>query len=595
MSIGHDIHQRLKTVVLGIQERISPRQFLLVAAVIVGISAGISSVLLKVLVHFFRQFLSSGFLPQGVLFSVSPLIGIGLCLIFTFFLMREPIQKGISNILFAIARKNSNLPSSGMYSHLVSSALTVGFGGSAGLEAPIVNTGAAIGSVFGKTYKLSYKERTLLLACGVSAGIAGTFNTPIAGVIFSFEVLLAETSVSAFIPLLIAAATGAICSNFLMEEEILFSFKLREPFSYLHVPFYALLGIFCGLVSVYFTKTFLRVDKFFENNLRSRISRWLIGSAFLGLAIWFFPPLFGEGYESVKSLSEFRIEKLYGYSPMQNMKAPWMLLLFFLAIILLKPIATACTISSGGNGGNFAPSLFSGAFTGSFLAVLLQWLFNINLPVANFALAGMAGVLCGVFWAPLTAIFLIAEITGGYELMIPLMLVSAMSFQVTRYFVPMSIDKSKLAEQNHFIATSSDAYILSSINLTKLVDTHYTCLTPSHKLRDVVNLIKESPRSIIPVTDNKNYFKGFITTESVSSMIFKSELYNHVSVAELYTKSPVVSKLDENAASLLAKMDLHGMFKIPVVSIDNQFIGFIKKTDLLEKYREQLLDKKIET
>ncbi|MFN4852935.1 MAG: chloride channel protein [Bacteroidota bacterium] len=595
MSIGHDIHQRLKTVVLGIQERISPRQFLLVAAVIVGISAGISSVLLKVLVHFFRQFLSSGFLPQGVLFSVSPLIGIGLCLIFTFFLMREPIQKGISNILFAIARKNSNLPSSGMYSHLVSSALTVGFGGSAGLEAPIVNTGAAIGSVFGKTYKLSYKERTLLLACGVSAGIAGTFNTPIAGVIFSFEVLLAETSVSAFIQLLIAAATGAICSNFLMEEEILFSFKLREPFSYLHVPFYALLGIFCGLVSVYFTKTFLRVDKFFENNLRSRISRWLIGSAFLGLAIWFFPPLFGEGYESVKSLSEFRIEKLYGYSPMQNMKAPWMLLLFFLAIILLKPIATACTISSGGNGGNFAPSLFSGAFTGSFLAVLLQWLFNINLPVANFALAGMAGVLCGVFWAPLTAIFLIAEITGGYELMIPLMLVSAMSFQVTRYFVPMSIDKSKLAEQNHFIATSSDAYILSSINLTKLVDTHYTCLTPSHKLRDVVNLIKESPRSIIPVTDNKNYFKGFITTESVSSMIFKSELYNHVSVAELYTKSPVVSKLDENAASLLAKMDLHGMFKIPVVSIDNQFIGFIKKTDLLEKYREQLLDKKIET
>jgi CIC family chloride channel protein len=318
-----------------------------------------------------------------------------------------------------------------------------------------------------------------------------------------------------------------------MEEEILFSFKLREPFSYLHTPFYALLGIFCGLVSVYFTKTFLRVDKFFENNLRSRISRWLIGSAFLGLAIWFLPPLFGEGYESVKSLSEFRIEKLYGYSPMQNMKAPWMLLLFFLAIILLKPIATACTISSGGNGGNFAPSLFSGAFTGSFLAVLLQWLFNINLPVANFALAGMAGVLCGVFWAPLTAIFLIAEITGGYELMIPLMLVSAMSFQVTRYFVPMSIDKTKLAEQNHFIATSSDAYILSSINLNKLVDTQYTCLTPSHKLRDVVTLIKESPRSIIPVTDSKNYFKGFITTESVSSMIFKTELYNHVSVAEL--------------------------------------------------------------
>jgi len=594
MKVPFYIHEKLRNVIYRIQEKLSSRQFLMMASVIVGISAGFSSVLLKFLVHFFRKVLSSGIFPQGIMFSVAPFVGIGLCLLFTFFVLRDPIQKGISNIMFSIARRNSNLPASSMYSHLVSSALTVGFGGSAGLEAPIVNTGAAIGSVFGKTYKLNYKERTLLLACGVSAGIAGTFNTPIAGVIFSFEVLLAETSVSAFIPLLIAAASGAIFSSFLMKEELLFTFKLREPFKYSHIPFYALLGVFCGFVSVYFTKVFQATDRFFHNNLKSRIGKWLSGSVFLGISIWFLPPLFGEGYESIKALSEFQLPKLFGYSPLSDVHFPWFSLVFFLAIILLKPLATAATIFSGGNGGTFAPSLFAGAFTGSFLAVLLQWLLNIQVPVANFALVGMAGVLCGVFWSPLTAIFLIAEITGGYELMIPLMLVSAISYQVTRYFVPMSIDKAKLAEKNHFIATDSDSYLLSSINLKKLVDTNYTTLTPAHKLRDIVALIKQSPRSIIPVTDENNYFKGFITTESVSTLLFKTELYNHLTVKEIYTKSPAVTKLDENAAGLLEKMDHMGMYKIPVVSIDNKFLGFIKKSDLLEKYREQLIDKKIE-
>jgi chloride channel protein, CIC family len=560
----------------------------------VGLTAGLAAVLLKLFVHFLLSVIEQFSLGNQVYVALFPLLGIGLALLFVRYLNRNRLGKGISNILHVIARKSSIMPKDQTYSHVVTSGVTIAFGGSCGLESPIVTTGAAIGSNFGRAYRLTYKERTLLLACGAAAGIAGAFNTPIAGVLFSLEVLLVEASISAFIPILIAAAAGALCSKVILKEELLLHFRLQEPFDYMNVPFYMLLGLLCGLVSYYYSNTFLRCEKFFNRFEKNNVTRWLTGGLGLFVMILLFPPLFGEGYISIRQLAELHPTELFENSPLHSIewgKAGLYLLL--LLVILFKPVATAFTLGSGGNGGNFAPSLFTGAFVGFLFSSLLSDANLVALPVSNFTLVAMAGILSGVFHAPLTGIFIIAEVTGGYELIIPLMIVSALSYAVSKYFMPLSIDMLKLAEKEKIVVTDTDSYLLSNIELSSFVENDFHEVQLEATLRKVIEAVASSRRNIFPVVDTESRLHGLITIDDIREIMFRSELHDKISVSELMRLPAYVITEKDDLRSAMKMFDESHLWNIPVVNA-GIYKGFISKSTILEKYREALIQSSVE-
>lgn len=579
--------------VTWIQNRLTPKQFLIFGAILIGLTAGLAAVLLKLFVHWLIVYIGILSSQRQIIMAIFPFVGISLCALYVFYLNRGKLGKGLSNILYAIAKKSSILPKDQTYSHIITSALTIGFGGSAGLESPIVTTGSAIGSNFGLAYKLSYKERTLLLACGAAAGIAGAFNTPIAGVLFALEVLLVEANISAFIPILIAAATGGLCSKIILHEDILLHFKLQEPFNYYNVPFYLLLGLVTGVCSYYYAKTFTATENYFKKFERNHILKVLVGGAGLFVMILLVPPLFGEGYSSIKLLSNLNTDFIFANSPIsQGVLSKPVLYLLLLLVILLKPIATAFTTSSGGNGGNFAPSLFIGAFIG-FLFSSLAGEIGIQLPISNFTIVAMAGILSGIFHAPLTAIFLIAEITGGYELIIPLMIVSALSYAVSKYFMPLSIDMKKLSEKESINTTNTDSYLLSNINLTEFVERDFTEVPENIKLRQLVELISSSKRNIFPVIDKEGILKGLITIDDIRDIMFKQNLYDSVSVNQLMHVPRYIITEKNDVNSTMKLFDESHLWNIPV-AFNGRYEGFISKSTILEKYRETLIKTSIE-
>lgn len=431
------------------QKYLNDKQFVIISGVLIGITSGLAAILLKAMVFYINAFLfsevSAGYI-SGYVYALFPLAGLLATAMIVHYRFKGNIGGGNSAIIYAIKRKESKLPFHLMYSHILTSAITVGTGGSTGLETPIVTTGAAIGSNYGKTYKVTPEERTIMVACGVAAGIAATFNAPIAGVLFAVEVLISEITVVAFIPILIAAASGAILSDIILNEQVLLSFDLLEPFNYKNVPFYVLLGLIAGVVSVYYIRTFMLIESWLKRvKQKYYIQKAIFGGLLLGGLILLFPPLFGEGYISIKNISDLDPgSSLAGSILDSNFHDPWVLILFSLIILLLKVVATGITLGSGGNGGNFAPSLFTGAYLGYTFASILNLTGLFNVPVANFTIVAMAGILSGIFHAPLTAIFLIAEITGGYDLIVPLMIVSALSFAISKNLFEYSLDGVKL-------------------------------------------------------------------------------------------------------------------------------------------------------
>jgi chloride channel protein, CIC family len=565
-----------------------------VAAILVGLTAGLAAVFLKLFVHFLLGIVSKLSAEEQVYAAMFPLIGIGLSVLFVRYFNRNKLGKGLSNILHVIARKSSVMPKDQIYSHIVTAGLTIGSGGSSGAESPIVTSGAAIGSNFGRAYKLSYKERTLLLASGAAAGIAGAFNTPIAGVLFSLEVLLVEASISAFIPILIAAAAGALCSKIILKEDILLHFSLQEPFDYTNVPFYMALGVVCGFISYYYSRVFLAADKIFSRFARNGAARWLLGGVGLFVLILMFPPLFGEGYNSIRSLSDLHARELFANSPLRflDITKPGLYLLLAL-VIFFKPVATAITLGSGGNGGNFAPSLFTGAFVGYLLSSLFNELHIIELPVSNFTLVAMAGILSGVFHAPLTGIFIIAEVTGGYELIIPLMIVSALSYAVSKYFMPLSIDMQKLAEKERIVVTDTDSYLLSHIDLASFVETDFHEVRPDATLRSVIEAVAASRRNLFPVVDGESKLHGLITIDDIREIMFRAELHDKISVAELMRLPSYVITEKDDLRSAMKMFDESHLWNIPVVEA-GAYKGFISKSTILEKYREALIHSSVE-
>jgi CIC family chloride channel protein len=573
-----------------LSDKLTPKQILVVSSILVGLTTGIVAVILKTVVYYIHLALTFDYhIPfQYFFYLIFPTIGILITVWFTKKYLKGKLGRGTANILHAIAKKSSFLPLDQMYSHVVTSAITVGFGGSAGLEAPIVVTGSAIGSNYAKTHHINYKDRTLLLACGAAAGIAAAFNSPIAGVLFALEVLLVDVSITAFIPLIIAAATGALLSKIILQENTLFAFKEIQPFDYYNVPFYIILGLLSGFVSVYYARVYTKIEGFLKPKKKKVYRKAILGGVILAVLILFFPSLFGEGYNSIKDLSDLNPEKIFEHSILSHFVAQkWLLLLFIVLTMFFKTIAAAVTIGSGGNGGNFAPSLFVGAYLGFSFAYLLNMLHIANLPVSNFTLVAMAGILSGVFHAPLTAIFLIAELTGGYDLMIPLMIVSASSYILSKYFEPYSMDIKRLAKKGHIFTADKDRNILTALEIAELIEKDFQIVSPYDTLGELVEVVAHSKRNIFPVVTNE-MLVGVIVLDNIREVMFKHEMYNKVYVKELMRKPLETLSVDERMELVMKKFDETGAWNLPVLK-DGKYLGFISKSSIFVQYRNRLI------
>ena len=580
--------KRINSIIEWTQTKLNKKQFIIFSSILVGLSVGLAAIILKTFVHYI--FIAATFKELGnfkYLFLVLPIIGIFLTVLVVKKLLHGKLDKGLSHIHYAIANKSSIVPKDQMYGQILTSSLTVGFGGSAGLEAPIVITGAAIGSNYSKTYHLNYKERTLLLACGIAAGIGATFNAPIAGVLFALEVLIIDISISAFTPLIISAATGALISKIILQDDILLSFQ-SQSFNYNNVPFYILLGLLAGIISVYHSRAFTKIENIFSKSPNKIYLNAAIGGLAIAALLFVFPSLFGEGYQSIKSLALQQPENLLDNGVFQNYKSNgWFVLIFVGVLIFVKAIATALTLGSGGNGGNFAPSLFVGSYLGFFLSRCLNMLNLTNLPESNFTMVGMAGILSGLYHAPLTAIFLIAEITGGYTLMIPLMIVSSISYAISKYFEAFSMDTKILGQSGKIFTDDRDHNILTTIRTSNLIETDFQKISPNDTLGNLVEIISKSTRNIFPVTDTENKLLGIIILDNIRDIMFKNEMYDKVTAKELMTNPPTTISPTQTMETVMKKFDETGAWNLPVID-NGQYVGFITKSSVFTSYRTKL-------
>ena len=571
-----------------LRTKISRVQFIMVIATLVGLSSGLIAVLLKTLVHHLQHALIQ-FPVSPFAYLLFPVLG----LLITVFIVRHffggHIEKGIAMVLRSIARKSSFIPNEHTYLHVITSVITVGLGGSAGLEAPIVATGSAVGSNLARISDLNYQERTLLIACGAAAGISAVFNAPIAGVIFAIEVLLSETIVSYFIPLMISSVIGALCSKIILQESSLFNFVLRQNFNYGNVPYYILLGIIAGFVSLYYARAFKHTESRIHGWNMNGYARAAISGGLLMIMYFLFPPLFGEGYNSIKFVANGYLTSFTDNTNLfSKLGDHWGIIVFTAFIVLFKPIAAGITIGGGGNGGNFAPSLFTGAFLGFFFSRIFNMMPWIKIPESNFTLVGMAGTLSGVMYCPLTAIFLIAEITNGYELFIPLMIVSSISFFIVKSYEPYSMDTKKLAIEGQIFTHKKEKNILTSIQLDDMIQDRYETIHMDKKLKDLVEIVKSSEKNIFAVVDNRERFAGIIELNDIKQKLFQPDQFEKVSIKSLMKKPPAIIHEGQDMHSVMEKFDLNQSWYLPVINKEKKFVGFISKSKLFSKYREIL-------
>lgn len=571
-------------------KHISDNNFILIVAGIIGLIAGIAAVTLKTTVHFIQETLRHNiqFPGGGLIYIAYPIIGIFLTVVISKYLFKESLGHGITQILYAISKNSSIIRRTRMYSRMITSALTVGFGGSVGLEAPIVVTGSAIGSNLARLVHLNYKRRTLLIGCGSAGAVSAIFNSPIAGVIFAVEVILTEVTISKFIPILIASVAGQLVTIILLGEDILFSFRIVDGFSAKDTPYYFGLGMVCGLASLYFTRVMFKVEDAIHN-IRNSFRRVMVGGLALALILLIFPPIYGEGYDTIKQLLSHDEIMLFegGFlDPIDDNQ--YFLIAFLLLVVLIKPVASALTIGAGGSGGIFAPSLFMGGVTGFLIASV----YNILIPgadvsLSNFTLVGMCGVMSGVLHAPLTAIFLIAEITGGYMLFVPLMLVSALAFTTISYFEEHSFYTKHLIEKGDLIPYDKDQIVLSLIDMKKIIETDLLAIHPEKKLGDLVALVRKSKRNIFPVLDEENVLHGIVTLDDIRDIMFDPEKRDTISVQAIMQKPPTSVSSREKMQSVMNKFQLTQAWNLPVID-DGKYVGFVSKSRIFNAYRNKL-------
>lgn len=580
------IRKLLNQILYWRLKHIGNRTFLVIASVLVGTISALAAVILKTAVH-----LLHGIPHYYQLYSNNnfwlfffPILGVIVTIIVIKIFFQGKIEKGLGSIIYSVSHKSSRVEKTKTYSQLITSGFTVGLGGSAGLEAPIAITGAAIGSNISTFFNLGHKERTILLACGAASGIAAVFNSPIAGVLFALEVILTDFTVPSFIPLLISTATATIVSKLLYKGQL---FYLISNDWYFHaIPFYIVLGIICGLLSVYMKRVTLSMESFFNSPKKHAFKR-ITGLVLLGLLIFLLPPLFGEGYSTIESLLKGSYSDLFNNSIFGAFKNnTWGILSFTLMIILVKVIATSLTTDTGGNGGIFAPSLFTGALTGFGLSFFVNTIGISNLNVSNFVVVGMAGVMSGVVHAPLTAIFLIAEITGGYVLFIPLMIVSALAYFITRIFEPYSVYTKKLAQKGELLGEDKDSNVLKYLKVEDLIENDFITLNVNDKLQNLIDAFSISNRNVFPVINDKGEFFGIISLDNVKDLLFRTSLYNELKLSVI-TQKIITIDYYENMDSVMAKFEKTKLWNIPVLK-GKVYMGFLSRSNILTYYRQTL-------
>lgn len=575
------IRKFLEEALHFLQELLSPRRFLLLAGILVGLTSAMAAIILKWTAHHIHNFLFyKDSLPlQEYAFIFLPIVGLALTVFIGVKLWGGMPSGGIGRVLTAISTGRSNLTFALSYAHIIGAALTVGFGGSCGMESPIVTTGAAIGSNFGKRYKLTYREKTLLIACGASAGISAAFNAPVAGVLFSIEILLTDVAISAFIPLLLSAGTGVILSHLLLGSEVSLFFPDTPTFKYINAPFYILLGAFTGMYGHYYSTMF----RFTEVKIKKVSNVWqrvIFGGLGLALIFALFPPLFGEGYDSVRKLAADTPQILLNKSILSlSAENNLWLYIFLIALLILKPFATGITLGAGGVGGNFAPSLFSGALTGFLFSKLGNLIPGVTLASENFVLTGMAGMLCGIFRSPLTAIFLVQEITGGYTLIIPLMLTVAAGYAVSGYLKPYAMELHHLAVKGKIFTENKDRNALFSISVAKLVKHPELYIQLEQTAEEALQLFMQYPKTdIIPLVNKDGEYMGSYKISTIQKMHKNDAVENHEPDHISFTNP------DESGRDLIKLFDKTQTESISCVK-DGKYIGMVYKLDMMEEYR----------
>jgi len=583
-------------LLVWVKQNISKRQFLLLASVIVGIFASIGVVLIKAIAHWVFMFATyiNGILKLPYTNSVLPIIGILLTVFVVQRFFGGRVERGLSQIMYAVAKKKSILSQKKVFSQIITNSLTVGFGGSAGIETPSAITGASFGSNFAQYFKLSYKERTLLLACGVAAATSAAFNAPIAGVLFSIEVILADVSITAFIPIMIASATGAIVSGILLNENILMYFYQKQVFEFNDIWFYIVLGLITGLVSVYYSRIFQYVSNYFNALEFGVYKKAIFGSSLLALLLFIVPTLFGQGYESIKILLSDNPNRLLEDTIFSDFLDNSWLLLFFVGLgSFLKVFAVSLSLNSGGNGGNFGPSLFVGSYIGFLFSYLINLTGLVRIPITSFTLVGMAGVFSGLLHAPLTAIFLIGEISSGYSLMVPLLIVSSISFAVSKKYETYSIDIKKLAKKGDVFTNNKDRNILSSISLNDILITHYQTLLPNENLEKLYQIVSKSNQRNFAVVDTDNKIVGILDFDRVRNIIFDNFKRKYSSIGQIMKPIDTIIYYENSIYIMLEKLEQSGEDFLPIVR-NKKYYGFVSKIKILEHYRNQLKSMRVE-
>ena len=570
--------------------RLPERNIMMILSLVVGISCGLAAVLLKVSIEFIHHHLTSWFDDKAYSFMylVYPGVGMLIAMLFVKYVIKDNIGHGVTKVLQAVSKNESKIKPHNMWSSVAASSVTIGFGGSVGAEAPIVYTGAAIGSNVARYMGLSYKNMTILLGCGAAGAVAGIFKAPMAGVLFTLEILLFNISMSSILPLLLSSVSATVVSYIFLGDQLPFECTL-SPFAMENIPFYIILALSCAAFSVYFTRMTLWLEDKIKSIQRPFL-RWGLSALCLGLLIFLFPPLYGEGYGHLHSLLNGTMINLEGQTVLGFfMRSAWSVPVFFLLILLLKVFSMSFTNAGGGVGGTFGPTLFIGAIAGFVVSRTINLVGGgAVVPEQNFVLVGMAGLMAGVMQAPMTAIFLIADISGGYDLLIPLILTATLSYGVTRMVEPYSIYTKRIAKRGELLTHDSDQAVLTLLKTGELVEADFRTIKIDATLKDLIQVVSKSSRNIFPVVDSKNHFQGYVSLEDIRRDMFKTELYETQHVYNYMKSAPAYVYVDEKMDSVMKKFETTGAWNLPVVEKDRTYVGFVSKSKIFSSYREQL-------
>lgn len=575
------------------EKNIKEKQFILILSFLVGIFTAITALILKMLIHWIQNFLTNNFntTEANYLYLVYPVVGIFLAGLFVRYVVKDDISHGVTKILYAISRRQGRIKRHNTWSSVIASSITIGFGGSVGAEAPIVLTGSAIGSNLGSVFKMEHRTLMLLVGCGAAGAIAGIFKAPIAGLVFTLEVLMIDLTMTSLLPLLISAVTAATVSYITTGTEAMFKFHLDQAFEMERIPYVIMLGIFCGLVSLYFTRAMNSVEGLF-GKLKGPYQKLALGGVMLSILIFLFPPLYGEGYDTIELLlngtsnadwdTVMNNSFFYGHGNL--------LLLYLMLIILFKVFASSATNGGGGCGGIFAPSLYLGCIAGFVFAFFSnKFDFSYYLPEKNFALMGMAGVMSGVMHAPLTGVFLIAELTGGYDLFLPLMIVAASSYLTIIVFEPHSIYSMRLAKKGELLTHHKDKAVLTLMKVENVVEKDFVVVHPEMDLGELVKAISASRRNIFPVTDKSGILIGIVTLDDIRNIMFRQELYHRFTVGKLMTAIPARLYDTDSMEQVMRTFDDTKAWNLPVVDEEGHYLGFVSKSKIFNSYRQVLV------